>query len=59
MNIEHYNGLDDLLARNTSAGQFFNKLPSYVQEMIRERGNNILTEHRLRQYAENLVQGDK
>ncbi|MDD2363066.1 MAG: hypothetical protein PHH84_09005 [Oscillospiraceae bacterium] len=59
MNDEHYTGLVDLLAHNTSANRFFNNLPSYVQDMIRERGNNILTEHRLRQYAENLVQGDK
>lgn len=59
MKTEKYNGLDDLLQRNPGAGEFFDKLPSYVQEMIRQRGNSIHSEHSLRRYAENLVQGDK
>ena len=48
MKTEKYNGLDDLLQRNPGAGEFFDKLPSYVQEMIRQRGNSIHSEHSLR-----------
>jgi hypothetical protein len=56
---DKYNDLNDLLSKNARAGKFFDTLPSYVQEMIRERGSNIQSEHEMRMYAENIVQGDK
>ena len=59
MNKDTYNTLDDLLSKNAHAGKFFDTLPSYVQEMIRARGSNIRSEHDMRMYAENIVQGDK
>lgn len=59
MNKQKYNGLDDLLTRNKQAGDFFESLPSYVQDMIRQRKENITSADVLSRYAENLVQGDK
>ncbi|HHV50408.1 MAG TPA: hypothetical protein PLG48_06595 [Candidatus Avimonas sp.] len=59
MHNKKFNNLNELLASNQSAGDFFNSLPGYVQEMIRQRSNNIKSEHQLRMYAENIVQGDK
>jgi hypothetical protein len=59
MHHNKYNNLNDLLGNNQRAGEFFETLPSYVQEMIRQRSNNIKSEHELRMYAENIVQGDK
>ncbi len=59
MHSETYENLNDLLNQNSRADDFFEALPSYVQEMIRERGNNIRSEHDMRMYAENIVQGDK
>lgn len=59
MHNKKYNNLDELLSSNHRAGEFFETLPSYVQEMIRQRSGNIRSEHELRMYAENIVQGDK
>lgn len=59
MNKHKYNGLDDLLANNKRADEFFGKLPSYVQETIKQRKDSITSEDALSRYAENLVQGDK
>jgi hypothetical protein len=59
LNKQKYNGLDDLLARNKQAGDLFESLPSYVQDMIRQRKENITSVDVLSRYAENLVQGDK
>lgn len=59
MRNKKYNNLNELLSSNQNAGNFFNSLPDYVQEMIRQRSNNIKSEHQLRMYAENIVQGDK
>ncbi|SDM66096.1 hypothetical protein [Acetanaerobacterium elongatum] len=51
--------LNQLLAQDTELDHFFHSLPDYVQETIRERGNNIHSADALYRYAENLVQGDK
>lgn len=59
MHNRKYKNLDGLLGSNHRAGAFFESLPSYVQEMIKQRSGNIQTEHELRMYAENIVQGDK
>ncbi len=51
--------LNQLLAQDAELNRFFHSLPDYVQETIRERGNNIDSADALHRYAENLVQGDK
>lgn len=52
-------GLDGLLTQSTSAQQYYQSLPEYVQEMIMQRRQNIQSEDELRRYAENITQGDK
>lgn len=51
--------LNQLLSQDPELQRFFQSLPDYVQETIRQRGNNIDTADALYRYAENLVQGDK
>ncbi|MFA9380508.1 MAG: hypothetical protein ACERKO_05555 [Acetanaerobacterium sp.] len=51
--------LEQLLAQDKKLEQFFYSLPDYVQETIRERGNNINTVDALYGYAENYTRGDK
>lgn len=59
MSTPKFQGLDDLLQKNPQARSYFDTLPGYVQEMIRERANHVRSEDILHRYAENLVQGDK
>lgn len=54
-----YYDLNTMLSQDTNANAFYATLPSYVQEMISERGDNIHTVDSLRQYADNLLSGDK
>jgi len=53
-----YQNLDGLLARDSRAREYFNKLPNYAQDSMRERANNIHTWPDLQTYAENLLTGD-
>ena len=52
------NGLQDLIQQNSSANAYFASLPSYVQEIIMERAENIRSEDDLKCYANNLLAGD-
>jgi len=52
-------GLQDLLGSSDSAKSYFLSLPDYVQGMIQQRSQSILSEDELRRYAENLLEGDK
>lgn len=56
--MQKYNDLRDLLGQNPAARRFFDTLPDYVQESIRERGDNIHFDRDLRGYAEKLLRGD-
>ena len=47
------------LLKDPNVYEFYQSLPSYVQEMISDRGEDLHSEKELRRYAENLVQGDK
>ncbi len=48
--------LNRLLQQDQNANQFFCSLPEYVQETIRERGQNIHCADDLHRYAENLLE---
>ncbi len=52
------NSLQDLIQQNSSANAYFASLPSYVQETILERAENIRSEDDLKCYANNLLAGD-
>ncbi len=56
--MKKYENLCDLLEQNPAARRFFDTLPDYVQESIRERGDNIRYNRDLRGYAEKLLRGD-
>lgn len=58
-NKKNTGGLDNLLNTSSAAQQFFSSLPDYVQEMIMQRRQNIKSENDLRNYADNLTQGDR
>lgn len=53
-----YENLRDLLEQNPEARHFFDTLPDYVRQSIRERGDNICFDRDLRGYAEKLLRGD-
>lgn len=48
--------LTTLLQQDQNANQFFYSLPEYVQETIRERGQNIHCADDLRRYADNYLE---
>ncbi len=51
--------LDQLLKQDKALERFFYSLPEYVQETIRERGNNMMSADDVYAYAENYTRGDK
>ena len=53
-----YHTLNELIAQDTEAGEYFSLLPDYVQEMISQRGDNVNSLASLQDYAENLLRGD-
>ena len=57
--MQKYNNLQDMLDRCPGAKKYYNDLPDYVQEMICQRGDNVCTEETLKNYADNLLSGDK
>lgn len=52
-------GLDELLTTNGAAQSYFNALPDYVQDMIKQRRQRIVNEDQLHRYAESLTAGDR
>ncbi len=56
--MRKYPGLSRLLADDKEASDFFNKLPDYVKNGIRQRADNINSFASLKTYANNLTQGD-
>lgn len=55
---QKYTNLSEMLKQNPAAKKYFNGLPDYVQETIRERGDNVCCTRDLEGYAENLLRGD-
>lgn len=55
---KRYENLQNLLAENSSARKYFDRLPDYVRESIQSRGGNVKTYESLKDYAENLLRGD-
>ena len=54
-----YNDLTDLIKTEAMAHKYFYSLPSYVREQIETRGGNVNSFDSLKDYAENLLAGDK
>jgi hypothetical protein len=53
-----YAGLNALLSADPQAQQYFDSLPGYVKEMMKDRVQNINSFESLRDYGENLLRGD-
>lgn len=53
-----YPDLSALLQSDHQAQQYFNSLPSYVQDQISSRPNGVNSLASLKDYAENLTRGD-
>lgn len=56
--MEHYNGLNELLASDEQAHQIYAGLPPYIQETIMQKKDYIASRIELERFAENLMQGD-
>ena len=57
--MQKYNDLTDLIRAETMAHKYFYSLPSYVREHIETRADNVNSFESLKDYAENLLAGDK
>ena len=55
---QKYNDLSNLIAQDVQANRYFNSLPGYVKDSIKQRGSNVNTLGNLKDYAENLLRGD-
>ncbi len=53
-----YSGLNQLIAQDTQAKEYYNKLPDYVRDQMSQREQNINSLESLKDYAENLLRGD-
>ncbi len=56
--VQKYRNLSELLKQNPAARNYFNALPEYVQDTIRQRGDAVCCTRDLQGYAENLLRGD-
>ena len=56
--MQKYANLTEMLQQNPAAKKYFNSLPDYVRETIRERGDAVRHIESLKDYAENLLRGD-
>lgn len=54
-----YRDLHEMIRQDGEINQYFSSLPSYVQETICQRADNIHNPETLRRYADNLLSGDK
>ena len=55
---QKYNDLNALISQDVQAGRYFNALPDYVRDSIRQRSSNVNSLESLKDYAENLLRGD-
>ena len=55
---QKYKDLNALLAADSKAKAFYEKLPDYAREQIAQRGENVNSFASLSDYADNLLRGD-
>lgn len=53
-----YSGLNQLIAEDPEAKRYYQNLPDFVRNQIRQREQNINSLDSLRDYAENLLRGE-
>lgn len=51
--------LQNLINEDKKAHVYFSTLPDYIRSSIEQRGDNIHSFTELRNYADNLLSGDK
>lgn len=56
--MQRYPDLFTLIDRSSEAGQYYNSLPDYVRDAIRQRADSVNSLSSLQDYAENLLRGD-
>lgn len=56
--MKKYTDMYELFKDDSSAKQYFDKLPTYVREQISTRANGVNSFASLKDYAENLLRGD-
>jgi len=56
--MDRYHNLTEMLALNTTAHAYWDRLPHHVREMIRSRGSCLHSCDELQGYAEKLLRGD-
>lgn len=56
--MQRYPDLYALIDRSSEAGQYYNSLPDYVRDAIRQRADSVNSLSSLQDYAENLLRGD-
>lgn len=53
-----YSDLQSLIGQEKEAKKYFDTLPEYVREAIRQRPQGVNSFDSLRSYADNLTRGD-
>lgn len=53
-----FSNLDELIANDNEAHQYFSSLPSYVRQQVVTRSDSINSLESLKTYADNLLRGD-
>jgi len=54
-----YINLSELIKNDQTANNYYYSLPSFVREHIETRAHNVNSFESLKDYAENLLAGDK
>ncbi|MCL2740038.1 MAG: hypothetical protein FWE47_02465 [Oscillospiraceae bacterium] len=57
--MQKYNDLVELIRNEDEAHRYYYRLPSYVRDHIETRASNVNSFESLKDYAENLLAGDK
>lgn len=53
-----YESLSQLLQADAKARAFYDRLPDYVRDQIRQRGDSVNSFESLSDYADNLTRGE-
>ncbi len=56
---DKYIDLFDMMEQDPEAEDYYVNLPDYIKDMIDDRADNVRTFEELRNYADNLLSGDK
>lgn len=57
--MKQYENLGDMLKSDSKIFDYFTSLPDYVRGMIGRRSGNVHSLEELKNYADNLLSGDK